>query len=100
MARVNFWISECKNEMLEKHDIIMTKDMDQEVMSMVSWSEGYYEEGYEKGLEQGLEQGYHKAKIDMIKLMLNNGIKLEAIAFMLNVDIPTLSKLLEDKKEE
>lgn len=57
------------------------------------------EEGRQEGLEQGLEQGSEKTKIEMIKSMYKNGITIEKIAKIAEMNTEEIEKLVESIKE-
>ena len=49
----------------------------------------------EDGIEQGIEQGKEEEKIKIIKAMISNGISIEQISKILNIEISDIRNMLE-----
>ena len=66
-------------EQLQKYDIIMTKEIESEVMTMCNLSEGIEERGIMKGLKQGMTQGLQQGIEQGIEQGISQGKAEERI---------------------
>ena len=61
---------------------------------MLTIADSYIEEGFNKGILQGTEKGIEKGKVELIKMMLNQGNPVDKIAKITGLSVSDIQKLI------
>ncbi|MDZ7831133.1 MAG: hypothetical protein U5L07_05240 [Desulfobacterales bacterium] len=57
------------------------------------------EEGLQQGLQQGMQQGMQQGKLELMSRLKSNGMSIEEIARLTDMDVKEIKKMLANRMD-
>ena len=109
----NLQLSDKKNRLKQKYDIVTSVELEGGLVSMCNLSELIWErsmkeghaqgmaQGLKEGLEQGLKEGIEQGMLQTLLLLVQKGmLTIEAAAKEANMELEAFEELLKQKKQD